>query len=47
MGWAWGGFLIGLAVVMLAAGIPFLVSHRQMRQPRDVSDAHAPGVRPL
>jgi hypothetical protein len=41
MGWAWGGFLIGLAIVMLAAGIPFFVTHRRMREPRDVSDNHA------
>ena len=46
MGWAWGGFLIGLAIVLLASGIPFLITHRRMRQQRDVSDAPAPGVRP-
>lgn len=47
MGWAWGGFLIGLAVVLLAAVIPFLITHRRTRQSRDASDAPTPGVRPL
>ena len=40
-GWAWGSLVIGLVIVDLAVGIPFFLTHRRMREPRDVSDSHA------
>lgn len=40
-GWAWGGLVIGLVIVVLAVGIPFFLTHRRMREPRDVSDSRA------
>ncbi len=40
-GWAWGGLVIGLVIVALAVGIPFFLTHRRMREPRDVSDSRA------
>jgi hypothetical protein len=30
---------IGLVIVILAVGIPFYLTHRRMRDPRDVSDS--------
>ena len=41
MVWVWSGLLIGLAIVALAGGIPFFLTHRRMREPRDVSDSRA------
>ncbi len=41
MGWAWGSLAIGLAVAILAVGIPYFYTHRRMRDPHDVSDSHA------
>ena len=40
-GWAWGGLVIGLVIVALAVGIPYFLTHRRMREPRDVSDSRA------
>jgi len=40
-GWAWGGLVIGLAIVALAVGIPYFLTHRRMREPHDVADSHA------
>lgn len=39
-GWALAGIIIGLAIVALAVGIPYLHTHKGMRSPRDVSDSH-------
>jgi hypothetical protein len=39
MGWAWGGVLIGVVIVALAVGIPYFMTHRRMREHRDVSDS--------
>jgi len=38
-GWAWGGLIIGLVIVALAIGIPFFMTHKRMRSPRDLSDS--------
>jgi hypothetical protein len=38
-GWAWGGLVIGLAIVALAVGIPYFFTHKRMRSPHDVSDS--------
>lgn len=38
-GWVWLGIIIGLAVVALAVGIPYVITHKGMRSPRDVSDS--------
>ncbi len=40
-GWAWGSLVIGLAIVALAVGIPYFLTHRRMREPHDVADSHA------
>jgi len=40
-GWAWGSLVIALVIVALAVGIPFFLTHRRMREPRDVSDSRA------
>ena len=40
-GWVWGGRGIGLVIVALAVGIPFFLTHRCVREPRDVSDSRA------
>jgi hypothetical protein len=40
-GWVVGGIIIGLAIVALAVGIPFFLTHRHMRSPRNVSDSRA------
>jgi hypothetical protein len=37
----WGGLVIGVAIVALAVGIPFFLTHRRMRDPHDVSDSRA------
>jgi hypothetical protein len=39
--WAWISLAIALAIVALAVGIPFFLTHRRMREPRDVSDSRA------
>jgi hypothetical protein len=39
-GWVWAGIIIGLAIVALAVGIPYLHTHKGMRSPRDLSDSH-------
>jgi hypothetical protein len=41
MVWVWIGLVIGLAIVALAVGIPFFLTHRRMREPSDVSDSRA------
>jgi hypothetical protein len=41
MGLAWGSLAIGLVLVVLAVGIPYFLTHRGLRHPRDVSDSHA------
>jgi hypothetical protein len=40
-GLGWVALAIGLVIVVLAVGIPYLLTHRHMREPRDVSDSHA------
>ena len=40
-GLAWGALAIGLAIVIMAVGIPYFLTHRRMREPRDLSDSHA------
>jgi hypothetical protein len=40
-GLAWGGLAIGLVIVVLAVGIPYFLTHRRTREPRDVSDSRA------
>jgi hypothetical protein len=40
MGLAWGSLVIGLVIVVLAVGIPYFLTHRRLRHPRDVSDSH-------
>ena len=40
-GVAWGGLAIGLVIVIGVVGIPFFLTHRRMREPRDVSDSRA------
>ncbi len=40
-GLAWGGLAIGLVIVAVAVGIPYFLTHRRMREPRDVSDSRA------
>jgi hypothetical protein len=39
-GWVWASIFIGLAIVILAVGIPYLHTHKAMRSPRDLSDSH-------
>jgi hypothetical protein len=39
-GWVWAGIFIGLAIVILAVGIPYVHTHKVMRSPRDLSDSH-------
>ena len=41
MGLAWGSLVIGLAIVVLAVGIPYFLTHRRMRHQREVSDSRA------
>jgi hypothetical protein len=41
MGLAWGSLVIGLAIVVLAVGIPYFLTHRRMHHPHDVSDSRA------
>lgn len=38
-GWVWAAIFIGLAIVILAVGIPYLVTHKGMRAPYDRSEA--------
>ena len=40
-GWVWAGIIIGLAIVALAVGIPYLLTHRTMRPPYDRSEGRA------
>lgn len=40
-GWVWLGIIIGLAIVALAVGIPYVLTHQVMREPRDLSDSQA------
>jgi hypothetical protein len=40
-GLAWGALVIGLAIVVLAIGIPFFLTHKRMREPHDVADSRA------
>jgi len=42
MSWAWGGFLIGLGLVVLAVLIPFAISH--FAPPRAEPGAEAAAV---
>jgi hypothetical protein len=37
MGWAWGGVILGVVIVALAVGIPYFLTHKRMREPRDVA----------
>jgi hypothetical protein len=41
MGWALGSFVIGLAILVLAVGVPYFLTHRRMRDPHDTSDSRA------
>ncbi len=34
-GWVWAGIFIGLAIVVFAVGIPYLITHKGMRSPDD------------
>jgi hypothetical protein len=38
-GWVWASIFIALAIVILAVGIPYLLTHKSMRSPYDRSDA--------
>jgi hypothetical protein len=38
-GWVWLGIIIGLAIVALAVGIPYVLTHKAMREPRALSDS--------
>ncbi len=38
-GWVWLGIIIGLAIVALAVGIPYVLTHKTMREPRHLSDS--------
>ena len=40
-GLAWAGLAIGLVIVAAAAGIPFFLTHKRVREPHDVSDSRA------
>ncbi|MBV9092648.1 MAG: hypothetical protein JO132_02025 [Streptosporangiaceae bacterium] len=37
-GWVWAGIIIGVAIVALAVGIPFLHTHKRMSPPLDRSE---------
>jgi hypothetical protein len=37
-GWVWAGIIVGLAIVVLAMGIPYVLSHKTMRDPYDRSE---------
>lgn len=38
-GWVWAAIFIGLAIVILAVGIPYLLAHKGMHASHDRSDA--------
>jgi hypothetical protein len=40
-GWVWLGIIIGLAIVALAVGIPYALTHKTMRSPHDLSEGKA------
>jgi hypothetical protein len=40
-GWVWAGIIIGLAIVALAVGIPYFLTHRTMHPPYDRSEGRA------
>jgi hypothetical protein len=40
-GIAWGALAIGLVIVALAVGVPYFLTHKRMREPRDIDDSHA------
>lgn len=40
-GWVWAGIIIGLAIVVLAVGIPYILTHKTMRDPYDRSEGRA------
>lgn len=40
-GWVWAGIIIGLAIVALAVGIPYSLTHKTMRSPHDLSEGRA------
>jgi hypothetical protein len=37
-GWVWAGIFIGLAIVVFAVGVPYLITHKGMRSPDDPSN---------
>lgn len=39
-GIVWAAILIGLALVIAAVGIPYLLTHRRMRSPHDHAESH-------
>jgi hypothetical protein len=39
-GIVWVAILIGLALVIAAVGIPYLLTHRRMRSPHDHAESH-------
>ena len=39
-GWVWIGIILGLAIVGLAVGVPYVLTHKSMSSPRDISDTH-------
>jgi len=40
-GLVWASILGGLVIVILAVGIPYLLTHKRMRSPHDHSEAQA------
>lgn len=40
-GWVWAGIIMGLAIVALAVGIPYALTHKTMRSPHDQSEGRA------
>ena len=37
-GWVWFAIFGGLAIVILAVGIPYLLTHKGMRDPHDTAE---------
>lgn len=40
-GWVWAGIIIGLAIVVLAVGTPYILAHKTTRGPYDRSEGRA------
>jgi hypothetical protein len=39
-GSVWAAIFIGLAIVIAAVGIPYLLTHKRMRSPHDHAESH-------